>query len=222
MAVVATMSAGCMTGVLGPGGGDSSAVSDVAAKAIDVASQIGGANGFGGSLMDGYLDHMPDHMGFQDVSDLPSDAALMMVLVRNESDQGGTFHLSYFASQLDFDEHMMDIAVAGGDEAEIEIPCSEIVGLGPLSIPGAPGCDLDDGEKVDNVMAVPGFLGEDFVCGGAYGCVLEQDVNDLDGDGDTEELIILSDAMTFHMMNGGPLGHGHRAGPGMMGSHRGQ
>ena len=70
-------------------------------------------------------------------------------------------------------------------------------------------------------MAVPGFLGEDFTCGGIYGCVLEQDVNDLDGDGDTEELIILSDAMTFHMMNGGPTGHRHGTGPGMMGSHMG-
>ena len=36
-----------------------------------------------------------------------------------------------------------------------------------------------------------------------------------------EELIIVSDAMDFHMMNGGPMGHAHGSGPGMMGSHMG-
>jgi hypothetical protein len=221
MAVVAAMSGGCMNGVLGPDTGGSTTVSNVAAKAVDVASQVGGANGFGGALMDGYLDHMPSHMGFQNASDLAPDSAHMMVLLRNDSELGGTFHMSYFASPLGFDEHMMDVAVPAGDEVTVEIPCSEIVGMGSLDSPGSVGCALDDGETVDNVMAVPGFLGDDFACGGVYGCVLEQDVNDLDGDGDTTELIILSDAMSFHMMNGGPMGHTHGTEPGMMGPHMG-
>ncbi len=46
-------------------------------------------------------------------------------------------------------------------------------------------------------------------------------LSDLDGDGDTEELIIISDAMEFRMMNGGPTGHRHGPGPGMGGSHIG-
>ena len=86
---------------------------------------------------------------------------------------------------------------------------------------GDRGFDEADGQAVDNMMAVPGFLGQDFTCGGTYSCVLTQDVDDLDGDGDTEELVIVSDAMDFHMMNGGPMGHAHGGGPGMMGSHMG-
>lgn len=217
----ATMSAGCVNGVIGPGGGDASAVSEVSTKALDVASQVGGANGFGGALMDGYASHMPGQMGFHDVADLAPEATNMMVLIRNESDEAGTFHLSYFASHMGLDDQVLDVVVGAGEEVTVEIPCSEIVGIGPLEQPGEPGCHLDDGKAVDNVMAVPGFLGQDFVCNGTYECVLTQDVNDLDGDGDTEELIIVSDAMEFHMTNGGPMGHGHGTGPGMMGSHMG-
>jgi len=221
VAAVAATSAGCVNGVIDPGGGDSSAVSEVSSKALDVASQVGGENGFGGSLMDGYAAHMPGQMGFHDVADLAPEATNMMVLIRNESDEPGTFHLSYFASHMGLDDQIMDVVVGAGEEVTVEIPCSEIVGMGPLDMPGEPGCHLDGGGAVDNVMAVPGFLGQDFVCNGTYECVLSRDVNDLDGDGDTEELIILSDAMEFHMMNGGPMGHGHGTGAGMMGSHMG-
>ena len=215
------LGAGCMNGGVAPGGGDSTGVADVAAKALDVAAQVGGANGFGGPLMNGYVDHSPDQMGFHVVDHLAIETSNMMVLVRNESDVDGTFHVSYFASHLGLEEQMMDVYVGAGDEVTVEIPCSEIVGMGPLDTPDEPGCHLDDGEAVDNTMAVPGFLEQDFTCDGTYVYVLTQDVDDLDGDGDTEELIIISDAMEFHMMNGGPLGHGHDTGSGTMGSHMG-
>jgi hypothetical protein len=70
-------------------------------------------------------------------------------------------------------------------------------------------------------MAVPGFLGQDFICEGVFECVLTPDVDDLDVDGDTEELIIISGAMEFHMTDGGPGGHMHESRSGMMGSHMG-
>ena len=218
---VATLSAGCMNGAIGPGGGDSTTVSDVATKALDVATQVGGANGFGGSLMDGYVAHTPGNMGFHDQDDLASETSDMMVLVRNESEEDGTFHISYVASHMGLEHRMMDVEVPAGEEVTVEIPCSEIVGIGPLDEPGEPGCHLADGEAVDNMMAVPGFLGQDFTCDGVYECVLTPDVDDLDGDGDTEELIIISHAMEFHMLNGGPLGHMHGGGAAMMGSHMG-
>ncbi len=213
--------AGCMNGVVAPGGGESTGVAGVAAKALNVAAQVGGADGFGGSLMDGYIDHMPGQMGFLGADDLAPEATNMMVLVRNESVEDGTFRLSYFASHMGLEEQMLVVAVGAGEEVTVEIPCSEIVGMGPLDGPGEPGCHLEDGEAVDNTMVVPGFLGQDFMCDGTYECVLTRDVDDLDGDGNTEELIIVSDAMEFHMMNGGPTGHGHGTGSGMMGSHMG-
>ncbi len=215
------LSAGCMTGIVGPGDGDSRAVSEVAGKALDVAAQIGSADGFGGSLMEGYIDHMPDQMGFQSAGDLAPETAAMMVRLRNESDEDGTFHLSYVASHMGLDVQSMDVEVGAGEEVTVEIPCSEIVGVGSLDTPGAPGGHLADGEAVDNMMAVPGFLGQDFTCEGVYECVLTPDVDDLDGDGDTEELILISDGMELHMRNGGPTGHMHGTDSDMMGPHMG-
>lgn len=72
-------------------------------------------------------------------------------------------------------------------------------------------------ETVGNTMAVPGFLGLDYVCGGVHQCFLTPDVDDLDGDGDTEELILLSDVMVLHVADGGAIGHMHGEGSGMMG-----
>ena len=221
LTVIAVMGTGCMNGVVPPGGGDSTGVSDLAAKALDVATEVGGATGFGGSLMDGYVAHMPGNMGFNGQDDLASETSDMIVLVRNESEQDGTFHVSYVASHMGLEDQMMDVEVPAGEEVAVEIPCSEIVGIGPLDEPGEPGCHLADGEAVDNVMAIPGFLSQDFTCDSVYECVLTPDVDDLDGDGDTEELIIISDAMEFHMTDGGPTGHMHGNGSGMMGSHMG-
>ena len=55
---------GCTTIFGLPNGGGAELAPLVAAKATDVADRIGGANGFGGRLMDGYFDHMPGQMGF--------------------------------------------------------------------------------------------------------------------------------------------------------------
>ncbi len=41
--------------------------------------------------------------------------------------------------------------------------------------------------------------------------------SDLDGDGDTEELILISGVMEFHMTSGGPRGHMHGGDAGVMG-----
>ncbi len=220
-AVVVILGTGCPLAGDAPGVGDSSAVSDVAARALEVAAEVGGRDGYGGSLMEGYVGHMPSQIGFHDQTDLATGTGDMVVRLRNGSDQAGTFHLSYFASYTGLDDQMMDVEVGAGEEITVEIPCSEIVGMGPLDMPGETGCHLADGEAVDNMMAVPGFLGQDFTCGGVYECVLTPDVDDLDGDGDTEELIMLSDAMEFHMMDGGPTGHTHGAGAGMTDSHMG-
>ncbi len=211
---------GCVNGVI-PSTDNDPTVQAVATKANSVASSVGGQDGYGGALMMGYADHMPEQMGFTSRGDLAGHGDMMTISLRNEADQVGTFHLSYFASHMGFVDEMMDVEVPAGDETTLEIPCSEIVGMGPLHEPGAAGCHLDDGEAVDNMMAVPGFLGQDFTCGGTYACVLTQDVDDLDGDGDTEELVVVSNAMDLHMMNGGPMGHAHGGGPGMMGSHMG-
>ncbi len=43
----------------------------------------------------------------------------------------------------------------------------------------------------------------------------------LDGDGNTEELNIASDALESHMVNGRPTAHMHGAGSDMMGSNVG-
>ncbi|GKS60500.1 hypothetical protein YTPLAS18_40270 [Nitrospira sp.] len=194
---------------------------DVATKANTVASQIGGPTGFGGMLMEGYREHMLENMGFHGADDLADADSDMGIRLTNDSTQDCTFHLAYFASHIGMAEQLMDVSVQAGDSLTISIPCSEIIGLGGLEAPGEAGCHLSDGEAVDNMMAVPGFFEQDFTCDETYACVLTSDVNDLDGDGDTEELIIVSDAMTFHMMNGGPSGHMHGNGPGMMGSHMG-
>jgi len=69
------------------------------------------------------------------------------------------------------------------------------------------------------MMTVPAFLGLDYECEDTYRFTLTPDVDDLDGDGDTTELIVQSDALGLHMMNGGPFGHMHGGGMGMMGPH---
>lgn len=219
LAAVISFSLGCTNGLIVPG--DSSLVEDVASKANDVATQVGGENGFGGALMNGFFDHMPGQMGFRTSADLAPESSGMMIRMHNESEEAGTFHLSYFVRHMGNEEQTMDVDVPAGESVTIEMPCSEIVGMGPLEMPGEAACHLESGEAVDNRMAVPGFLGEDFACEGIYECTLMQDVDDLDGDGDTEELVMMTGAMDFHMMNGGPMGHGHGSGPGMMGSHMG-
>lgn len=194
-------------------------VGDIAAKAERVAMTVGGANGFGGAGMTGYFDHVPNHMGFFNVEDLASADDVMTLSIQNETQAEATFHVRFLASHMGLMEQMRDVAVPAGTDIEVEIPCAEIVGIGPLEQPRQPGCELMDGQIIENTMAVPGFLGLDYECGGAYEFMVAQDVEDLDGDGDTEELIVVSDAMRSHMMNGGVTGHMHGFGFGMMGMH---
>lgn len=194
-------------------------VSGVATKAERVAASVGGVDGFGGMPMTGYVDHVPSRMGFMGVSDLASSNGLMTIRLHNETEQDCQFHLSYFAHFEGLDEQLMNVDVASGGVTAVNIPCAEIVGIGPLETPGEVGCVLAGGGSVPNTMAVPGFLGLDFECGGEYEHFLTRDADDLDGDGDTEELIIQSQGMQFHLQNGGPGGHMHGPGSGMMGPH---
>ena len=223
-AIVAIAGMACIGNPDLPGTGDDTTAAAVAAKAINVANTIGGAQGYGGTLMDGYGDHMPGQMGFLDDEDLADPDLDMRVRFRNDSDEDCTFHLTYFANHMGLDEHTEDVEVPAGEEGTFDFPCAEIVGVGSLEMPGEPGCQLADGETVDNVMAVPAFLGTDYVCGGFHEFHLTPDVDDLDGDGDTDELIIVSDAMQDHMGSGGPMGHDHHGGGGgmMMGGLFGQ
>lgn len=219
LAVVSALIAGCPNSVVSPGETDSAALSAVTSKAVEVAASVGTASGFGGVVMTGYAEHMPFQLGFGSEADLASAASAMTVRLTNQSDADGTFHLSYFASHMGFDDFSQDINVSAGDDVTIELPCAEILGLGPLAGPGEAGCHLANGEAIANTMAVPGFLGQDFACGGVYEYLLTPDIDDLDGDGDSEELILLSEAMDFHLSNGGPMGHMHGDGFDVMSGH---
>lgn len=213
--------AGCLN-TTGLPGSDAALAPLVSAKATAVAQQVGGQPGFGGTLMNGYFDHAPMSMGFLDADDLADPQAGMMIRLQNNSAQASTCHISFVASFEGLDEQGMDVEVSADSETTVQIPCSEIVGLGPLEIPGGAACHLAGGEAIDNMMTVPGFLGLDYECGQMHRFMLTPDVDDLDGDGDTEELIMLSQGMQMHMLDGGPMGHQHGDEPGMMGPHMGQ
>jgi len=213
--------AGCMNSAAIPGN-DADIAPLVSAKATVVAEQIGGAQGFGGMLMNGYRDHAPMNMGFQNADDLADPNAELTIRVQNGATQPATCHVSFVASFEGLDEQDIDVEVPANGEATVEITCAEIVGMGSLETLGAAACHLADGQALDNVMTVPGFLGLDYQCGQTHEFVLTPDVDDLDGDGDKEELIMLSQGMQMHMLNGGPMGHRHGDGSGMMGPHMGQ
>jgi mono/diheme cytochrome c family protein len=187
-------------------------------KAETVARQVGGTGGYGGTLMNGYFDHAPAHMGFVDGTSLADDDGMMTVRLTNDTDFDCTFNLNYFASHMGLIEQSDSVDVPAGEQVDFDMPCAEIVGLGNLESPGATGCILDDGQPVPNTMAVPGFLGLDYACGGMHAIHLAPDTDDLDGNGDTEELVLTSDALDAHMRFGGPTGHSHRPG-GMFGGH---
>lgn len=205
---------GCVPNAGLPADGSADAT-QVAAKAIAVGNMIGGAAGYGGTRMNGYMQHAEAQMGFMTGSDLAGQGNMMNVMLHNESGQACTFYLDYVASQEGAGEQTQDVSVAAGGEQVVQVPCSEVMGLGPLENPGAAGCVLADGQAFSNMMAVPGFLNMDYACGGTYHMYLQPDTDDLDGDGDTQELILSSEAMQTHMASGGPMGHTH-AGRGMM------
>lgn len=213
-AIVAMAGIACMVIPSLPGTGDDATVAAVAAKAVNVANHIGGAQGYGGTLMTGYPDHMPSNMGFIHADDLARSGGSTLVGFRNDSNFDCTFQLNYFASHMGFEEFSANIDVPADENVTFDIPCAEIIGLGSLETPGVTGCSLADGQTISNTMAVPAFLGTDYFCGGGHHFRLAPDTDDLDGDGDTEELILTSDALLGHMGSGGPMEHNHGDGIG--------
>lgn len=188
----------------------------IASKAEAVARQMGGPGGFGGEMMDGFAGRMPQHMGFHNETNLMEPGGSMMVGMSNDSNQDCVFHLSYVTSQMGTAEQTMDVTVPAGGEVTVQMPCSEILGMGPLEMPGQPGCHLADGQPVSNTMSVPGFMGMNYSCGDEYMFHLMTDANDLNGNGDRQEFIIMSQAMEQFMQRGFPTGTGSMMGS-MMG-----
>jgi hypothetical protein len=207
LAILSFAAQGCAPGSVLPAGDASSPAERVASRATEVASQIGGADGFGGGWMDGYMQQMMPHMGFNSQTDLATPGSMMTVTLHNQASQSCIFHLSYFSSLDTPAEQTQDVTVPANTETTVQIPCSEIVGAGPLDVPGGAGCILADGQQIGNMMTVPGFMGTDYACGSIYHMYLMPDVNDLNGNGDTTELIVVSEAMQTHMQSGGMMGH---------------
>ena len=203
--------------------GDTTSAALLSAKAVEVAEQIGGG-GFGGAALADYEVSVEDEVDFNTNGDLAEEDATLSLQFRNQTQQRCTFRLRYVAAYMGLDEQLEDVSVEAGEDLEITVPCCEILGLGSLAEPGSEGCLLADGQTVDNTMAVPAFLGADFSCGQTYELKLCQDVDDLDGDGDTEELICQSGAMERHMYQhqhgygGGENGGGSAGGAGNGGS----
>ncbi len=195
-------------------------VSSVSAKADELVASVGGEDGYGGMMMGGYADHVSSGMGFWQTDDLAPDGSMVTVQFHNDSGEDCTFDFSYIAARTGLDEQSILVDVDAGDSVAFDIECAEMMGLGELGTPGAVGCMLANGDEIENTMAVPGFLNLDYLCGETYSHHLRTDVDDLDEDGDTEELVVYSDALLMHLEDGGPTGHQHGFGMGMMGGHR--
>lgn len=181
---------------------------EVAAKAEQVAQGIGGVSGFGGEMMDGYFNHMDDHMGFHDVTDLAATGGNISVTFMNQSNQTCTFHYAYIRSANGLNSQTRDVDVPAGQSITVDMPCAEIVGLGSLTDVGATAGTAADGTSFDDRFCVPAFLNSDFACEGQFSCSLSPDVNDVNQDGDTQEIIMLTSAMQQHMSSGGMNHHG--------------
>lgn len=181
---------------------------DVANKAEQVAREIGGTSGFGGSMMNGFFDHMDDHMGFHDAADLADQNGTISVTFTNGSSEVCTFHYAFMRSADGLDAQTRDVDVPAGQSVTIQMPCAEIVGMGSLTDVGAPAGSTDGGASFDNRYCVPGFLNSDYTCGGEFACSLAPDTNDVDQDGNTTELIMLTSTMQQHMGANGMGRHG--------------
>jgi len=193
------------SGASNDSGEPSGLAAQVAGKAQAIGEQIGGEDGFGGTIMEGYVSHMEDHMGFHGTDDLADPDSHMSVVLLNESERDSTFDVVYIASHMGIDEQVLEIDVPAGDEVTVELPCSEMVGIGSLTVVGETAVQLRDGTRLDNTMCVPAFRSSDYLCGSAYHGFLTADVNDLDADGDTDELIVTTEALMLHL---GPIGMG--------------
>jgi hypothetical protein len=175
-----------------------------------VAQEIGNTNGFGGDQFMGYRDHFDQMMGFDTIADLADPTGQTQIQFHNNADVPCTFHLVYAASYMDdLEDQSVDVTVAPGETTVFGVPCAEIVGLGSLENTDAVACDVAGGHIYGNMMAVPGFINADYTCGGQYDMYFGPDVNDVDGDGDTEELIATTGALHAHLGPGGMMGHNH-------------
>jgi hypothetical protein len=205
------MPAGGLTDLFGTAA-PTGVAAEVAAKAQAVAQTIGGADGFGGTMMNAYMGHMGDHMGFHSSEDLAEAGGHMNIELMNLADQPCTFHVAFVSSPDGSDEQTQDVTVPSGQTVTIDMPCSEIIGMGGLTPVEQMACHLEDGTELDNRMCVPGFLNSDFDCGGTFRCTLMQDTNDLDQDGNTDELIAVTSTMLSHIGQDGMSSHGGRRG----------
>lgn len=212
---LATGLAGCLPGGLFDLAGNqvpTGLAAEVAAKAESVAANVGGTNGFGGAMMNGFSGHMDEHMGFHGTQDLADDGGMMTMQLENQSGQACTFHLAFISSPEGVREQTQDVTVDPGETVNFEMPCAEMVGMGSLTNVGQMAAHMGDGTEIDNRFCVPGFLNSDFDRGGDFSCTLTQDTNDLDQDGDTQEFIAITNAMQSHMGQNGMSPHGNGAG----------
>ena len=191
---------------------DAGLVSQLAAKAAGIADNIGGDTGFGGMMMAGYDVHTEDHMGFHSADDLADADDVLIIELQNDSNVTCTFHVVSMASHMDLENQSLDVEVPAGEKVTAELPCSEIIGMGHLEVVGEVAVECADGTQFDNVMSIPAFLGADYDHGDTYHCYLTVDVDDLDGDGDREELLATTEALHLHVGPGGISGHGHMGG----------
>lgn len=193
------------------------AVDAAANRAVQVAEQIGGVDGFGGALASACLGPGGFMPPFAGPADLADSSGVLTVRCTNLAGERAAFHLAYFASHLGWGDQSLDLEVAAGSTVDVQIPCAEIVGLGPLTAPGGYGCQLASGGRVNNRFAIPGFLNRDYACGGVWACTLLADADDVDGDGDTAEPIVFSDGLLdwLHSPAGAAYHHGpHSGAPG--------
>lgn len=208
----AIVGTGCMP-ITAPAGSSDETLSAIVAKAEDIAQLIG-PNGYGGPEFSGYREHMGQMMGFLNTDALADPSGTVGVQFWNQSGAPCTFHLAHIASYDELQERVQDITVQPGQVVTFDMPCAEVVGLGSLTQVGTPAGTLGPGAQLSNQFCVPGFLNSDYLCGGTFACFLGPDTDDLDGDGDTQELVITTQPFQQHVGPAGMRGHRHMMGEG--------
>lgn len=203
--------AGCVPVTAPDTSPDAETLSAVVTKAENIAQLIG-SSGYGGPAFSGYRQHMGPMMGFLDADALADPNGTVGMQFWNQSGVPCTFHLAFVASYDQLQEQAQDITVQPGQVVTFDMPCAEVVGLGGLTHVGTPAGTLGSGAQLGNEFCVPGFLNSDYLCGGTFACYLSPDANDLDGDGDAQELVITTQPLQQHLGPGGMMGHGHMMG----------
>ncbi len=211
----ALLVAGCNS-TTQPGPAAPTDADNVAAKAESIALDIGDTNGFAPGWLDGYRQHFGPMMGFTSAADLADPDQQMTIQFQNDSDLPCTFHVVYDASYMGLQDESVDVPVDPDETVDFNIPCAEIVGIGSVDQAGQVAVDAgSNGMPYANDYCVPGFLNADYTCGGQYDCYFGPDVDDLDADGDTSELIVTTSPLYAHMGPGGMMDHHHDMGMGM-------